>query len=225
MYSAYKLNKQGDNIQPWRTPFPIWNQSVVPCPVLTVASWPAYRFLKRQVRWSGIPISFRIFPTRHQTGATCIGSTESQPLDHQRSPEKLVLPNIITSMESLSFGKKLPANFVSTSQSLLSEDHHPATMITLHCWMLEWVLLRSYVFLNRGNSFILQVLILGSMKNILVCIFWNKYWMSAVQCTQINTSVLSLGTSTCADMTPVLLEKESFLIPFLSSFSSFGLLP
>ena len=39
MYSAYKLNKQGDNIQPWCTPFPIWNQSVVPCPVLTVASW------------------------------------------------------------------------------------------------------------------------------------------------------------------------------------------
>ena len=61
MYSAYKLNKQGDNIQPWRTPFPIWNQSVVPCPVLSVASWPAYRLLKRQVRGSGIPISFRIF--------------------------------------------------------------------------------------------------------------------------------------------------------------------
>ena len=62
MYSAYKLNKQGDNIQPWRTPFPIWNQSVIPYPVLTVASWPAYRFLRRQVRWSGIPISLRIFP-------------------------------------------------------------------------------------------------------------------------------------------------------------------
>ena len=61
MYFAYKLNKQGDNIQPWHTSFSIWNQSVVPCPVLTVASWPAYRFLKRQVGWSGIPISFRIF--------------------------------------------------------------------------------------------------------------------------------------------------------------------
>ena len=61
MYSAYKLNKQDDNIQPWCTPFPIWNQSVVPCPVLTVASWHAYRFLRRQVRWSDIPISFRIF--------------------------------------------------------------------------------------------------------------------------------------------------------------------
>ena len=31
MYSAQKLNKQGDSIQPWRTPFPVWNQSVVPC--------------------------------------------------------------------------------------------------------------------------------------------------------------------------------------------------
>ena len=26
MYSAYKLNKQSDHIQPWCTPFPIWNQ-------------------------------------------------------------------------------------------------------------------------------------------------------------------------------------------------------
>ena len=62
MYSAYKLNKQGDNIQPWYTPFPIWNQSIVPCLVLTVASWPAYRFLRRQVIWSGIPISFKNLP-------------------------------------------------------------------------------------------------------------------------------------------------------------------
>ena len=47
MYSAYKLNKQSDNTQPWLTSFPIWNQSVVPCPVLTVAFWPTYRFLRR----------------------------------------------------------------------------------------------------------------------------------------------------------------------------------
>ena len=36
MHSASKLNKQSGNIQPWCTPFPIWNQSLVPCPVLTV---------------------------------------------------------------------------------------------------------------------------------------------------------------------------------------------
>ena len=50
MYSARKLNKQGDNIQPWRTPFPIWNQSVVPFLVLSVVFWPEYRFFRKQVR-------------------------------------------------------------------------------------------------------------------------------------------------------------------------------
>ena len=44
MHSAYKLNMQGGNIQPC-TPFPILNQSVVPCLVLNVASWPTYKSL------------------------------------------------------------------------------------------------------------------------------------------------------------------------------------
>ena len=29
IYSAYKLNKHGDNIQPWHIPFPILNQSIL----------------------------------------------------------------------------------------------------------------------------------------------------------------------------------------------------
>ena len=41
--------------------FPNLEPVCFPCPVLTVASWPAYRFLRRWVMWSGIPISFRIF--------------------------------------------------------------------------------------------------------------------------------------------------------------------
>ena len=61
MYYAFKLHKQGDNIQPWRTPFLILNQFVVSHPVLAVALCPAYRFLRRWVRRSGIPISLRIF--------------------------------------------------------------------------------------------------------------------------------------------------------------------
>ena len=60
MYSAYMLNKQGDNVQLWHIPYLIWNQSINPYLVLTVASWPAYKVLRRQVRWSGIPISLRI---------------------------------------------------------------------------------------------------------------------------------------------------------------------
>ena len=45
--SAYKLNKKGDNIQLCLTPFPILNQSVVPCKILTVGSSFPYRFLRR----------------------------------------------------------------------------------------------------------------------------------------------------------------------------------
>ena len=50
-----------NNIQPWYIPFPILIQCLVPCPFLIIASWPAYRFLRRQVRWSNIPIS-KSFP-------------------------------------------------------------------------------------------------------------------------------------------------------------------
>ena len=53
MCSEYRLNKQGDSRQPCCTPFLVLNQSV--------ASWPAYRFLRRPERLSGIPISFRAF--------------------------------------------------------------------------------------------------------------------------------------------------------------------
>ena len=34
MYSAYKLNKQADNIQPCHNTFQTLNQSICPCPVL-----------------------------------------------------------------------------------------------------------------------------------------------------------------------------------------------
>ena len=50
------LNKYSDNIQPCHTPFSIepvensMNKSVVSCPVLTIASWPTYSFLRGQVR-------------------------------------------------------------------------------------------------------------------------------------------------------------------------------
>ena len=60
MYSAYKYNQQGGKIKPCCTHFPILDKSAVPFLFLTVAAWPTYRFLRRQVRWSGIPISLRI---------------------------------------------------------------------------------------------------------------------------------------------------------------------
>ena len=61
MFSVYKLNKKGDGIQPSHTPYPILNHTVVSCLVPTVAFWPTYRFLRRQIRWYGNLISLRIF--------------------------------------------------------------------------------------------------------------------------------------------------------------------
>ena len=61
-HTTYKLNKQGDNIQPWCTPFPFQNQSAISCTVLTVASWPACRFLRRQVKVVWYPHLFKNSP-------------------------------------------------------------------------------------------------------------------------------------------------------------------
>ena len=44
-----------------KSPFPSLNQSIILCLVLTVASCPAYRFLRRKLRWSGIS-TFQNFP-------------------------------------------------------------------------------------------------------------------------------------------------------------------
>ena len=65
------------NIPPWCTPFPILNQSVFPCLVLIVASWPAYRLLRRQVRWSSTPISLSFH--------SLLWSTQSKGFEWSRS--------------------------------------------------------------------------------------------------------------------------------------------
>ena len=95
MYSEYKLNKQGDNIQPWHTHFPIWILSVVPYPVLTNSFWPAYRFLRRQVRWSGIPISLQVkgFPAAAATKSCQPCLTLCDPIDG--SPLGSSVPGIL----------------------------------------------------------------------------------------------------------------------------------
>ena len=78
MCSAYRLNKQHDSRQPCRTPFSILSQSVVSYRVLTVASWPAYRFLSGQVRWSGyshLSKSFLVYNNPHK-GSSIVDETE-----------------------------------------------------------------------------------------------------------------------------------------------------
>ena len=76
MYSAYKLNNQADNIQPWLNSFPNFEPVRCPCPVLTVASWPAYRFLRRLVR--GLT-----FPSFQESSIVCC-DLPSQRLQHSQ---------------------------------------------------------------------------------------------------------------------------------------------
>ena len=61
MHSAYKLNKQSDSIQSWHNPFPFWNQSIVPCLVLTVNSKRLKAFLLRSGTRQECPLSLFLF--------------------------------------------------------------------------------------------------------------------------------------------------------------------
>ena len=79
MYSEYKLNKQGDNIHPWCTPFPIWNLSIGPCPALSVASWLHMDF-------SGGRKGGLEFPTLEEFSTGCC-DPHSQRLWHSHKAE------------------------------------------------------------------------------------------------------------------------------------------
>ena len=159
MYSVYKLNKQGDNIQPWCTPFPIWNQSVVPCPILTIASWPAYRFLKRHVRWSGIPISFRIFHS-------LLWSTQSKALMYSIKLKKMFSWNSLAfSMIQwmLAIWSLVPLPFLNQLEHLevhgshiaeawVGEFEHYFTSVWDECnWVVVWAFF-GIAFLRDWNE-------------------------------------------------------------------------
>src|SRR6218665_1488086 len=59
--SAYRLNKNGDKMQPCRTPFLILNLSVSPNSVLITGDWSSYNPLSSCIRCFGIPISSKVF--------------------------------------------------------------------------------------------------------------------------------------------------------------------
>ena len=82
MYSAYKLNKQGDNIKPRASSFPIWNQSVVPCLVLTVASGQISQEADNVFWYSNLFESFPQFVVIHtDKGFGTVNKAEVEHLD------------------------------------------------------------------------------------------------------------------------------------------------
>ena len=132
MYSAYKLNKHSDNIQPWRTPFPMWNQFVVLCPVLIVASWPAYRFLKSRSQEAG----GLVFPSLSEF-STVYRDPHSQRLWHSQESRNrcfsgtlafLMIQRMLAIWSLVSLPFKKPAWTSGSSRFT-------------YCWSLAWRIL------------------------------------------------------------------------------------
>ena len=129
MYSTYKLNNQGDNIQPWHSLFPTWNQSVVPCLVLTAASWSAYRFLKRQVK-------SLIFPFLSEFSTVCCCPHSQRILQSIKQNEMFFWNSLAFSMiqRMLAIWSLVPLPFLNPAWTSGSSQF-------MYYWSLAWRIL------------------------------------------------------------------------------------
>ena len=161
MNSAYKLNKQSDNIQPWRIPFPIQNQSVVPCLLLTVASWPPYRFCRRQVRWSGIPISLRIFQfvvIHIVKGFSVINGAEV---------------NVSLEFSCFFYDPVNVSNLIPGSSAFLNPAWTSGSSRFMYCWSLAWRILSISLLVCEMNEVGCKV---WMFFGIALLWDWNENW-------------------------------------------------
>ena len=152
-------------MQPWCTPIPVWNQSVVPCPVLTVASWPTYRFLERQVRWSGIPI-FQNFPGCGDTHVKAFGVANKTKVD------------VFLELSCFFHDPAVVGNLISGS-SAFSKSSLNIWKFTVHI-LLKPVLghyLRHY-FTSVWDEF--NCVVVGTFFGIAFLWDWNENWPFAV---------------------------------------------
>ena len=148
IYSVCKSNKQGDNIQPWHIPFPILNQSVIPCLILTVASWPAYRFFQETGKvWLVFPL-FKNFPqfvvTQTVKGFSVVNEAEKtfffwNSLAFFNDPtniDNLISGSSAFSKSSLYIWKFLV--YVPLKPSLKECEHYLPSMLNKPHYMVVW---------------------------------------------------------------------------------------
>ena len=107
--------------------FPMWSQSIVSSLVLTVASWPAHRFLRRQVRWAGIPVFLRTFHS-------LLWSTESKSSPESMKQKSMFFWNPFAfSMiqQMLAIWSLIPLPFLNSAWTSGSSRF-------TYCWSLSW---------------------------------------------------------------------------------------
>ena len=175
MYLAYKLNKQGDNIQPCCTCFLILNQSIVASPVLTFASWPAYRFLRRQVRWSGISISlvtFQIWLIHTVKGFHVVNEAEADVFMESLAFSTIQWTLTIWSLVSLPF---------------LNPVYTFGSSWFMYCWTLAWrilsITLLAYdrILNNIFPLFSWHCVYTGNIRNILLTVSNDTFYIPVKQ--------------------------------------------
>ena len=206
MYSAHKLSKQSDNTQLCHTTFPILNQSIVPSPVLTVASWPTYRLLRRQERWSGTLISLRIFHSK-------LWSTQSKVLT-QSMKKKLVFfwNSFAFSMiqQMLDIWSLVPLPFqnptcciakwtkflvhILLKPSLKDFEHNLASMWNEHNCMIVWTFFSIYLIWNWNENWPFPVL--WPLLCFPIC--WH------IECSTLTGSTLGILNSSAGTPSPSL---------------------
>ena len=142
MYSAYKLNKQGDNIQPWHTALSIWKQSVVPCPNLLLLTCIQISQEAGQVVWYSHLLKIfhsLMWSTQSALIRASISASEFHPSWHHTSGSLWKTP-LYVCRESRNEGSKFCASFhhsitriVLTSQNLW-KLRHPKGSHFGNCW-------------------------------------------------------------------------------------------
>ena len=108
----------------------------------SVASWPAYRFLRRQIRWSGIPISLRLFHSLFHTVKGFSVVNEAEVDVFLELPCFLYDPVNVGNLTSRSSAFSKPSLYIWSSWFTC-------------CWSLAWRIL-SITLLECETSAIVQ---------------------------------------------------------------------
>ena len=105
------------------------SSSIFPFMVLTVDSWPAYRYLRRYVRWSGIPISFRIFQIVVIHIVKGFGIINKAEVD------------IFLELSCFFYDPMDVGNLISGSSAFSKSSLNIWKFSVYHCWSLIWRIL------------------------------------------------------------------------------------
>ena len=129
IHSVCRLNKQGDDIQPWCTAFPTCKQSIVPSLVLTVASWPTYKFCRRQVRWLWYSHLIKNFPVCLIHTVKGFGIVNKAEIE------------VFLEFSCFSMIEQMLAIWSLIPMSFLNPDWTSGSSQFTYCWSLAWKIL------------------------------------------------------------------------------------